>query len=198
MYGCLQTPTPSAPTPNSAFSQALVSSRLQSFSGLVSHFSAHVAGLHPSSGAYVWLVTDQAGNLGVIGTYAGGTPLVYQQRQVAGAPTVLGELIPEAGSQNEGDATAPGWQQVTGRQTQRSKSSTLLDSPSDSLYKPQSVSQERIGQQIHPLACVSVHPHCYLADYGVWGREEYVKNWWSAVDWKKVEDSFVGFISSSS
>lgn len=52
----------------------------------------------------------------------------------------------------------------------------------------------QVGKSLHPLTCISVHPHCYLEDYGVWGREEYVRNWWGAVDWKKAEESYAGFV----
>lgn len=47
-----------------------------------------------------------------------------------------------------------------------------------------------VGKQLHPLLCLSVHEHCYLLDYGVWGREEYVKNWWGFVNWHKVEEAY--------
>lgn len=43
---------------------------------------------------------------------------------------------------------------------------------------------------IHPLMCLSLHPHCYLGDYGVWGRQEYVERWWNAIDWTKVSASY--------
>jgi Fe-Mn family superoxide dismutase len=46
------------------------------------------------------------------------------------------------------------------------------------------------GVALRPLVCLSVHPHCYLQDYGVWGREQYVKNWWEAINWTKVEASY--------
>ena len=37
-----------------------------------------------------------------------------------------------------------------------------------------------------PLFCVSVHEHAWMTDYGVWGKEEYLRNFWSALDWAKV------------
>lgn len=193
-----QSPNPTAPDPSSAFSQSLLRSPLKSFPSLISHFSSHVSGLHPSSGAYVWLVTDQGGNLGVLGTYAGGTPLVYQRKQVAGEKTVLGEVIPEAVEGGEGttEAKAGDWRtippsQASQRKARTGQTSTLLDNMST--IGGVGAQGDRVGKAIHPLLCLSVHPHCYLEDYGVWGREEYVRQWWGAVDWKKVEDSFAGF-----
>lgn len=51
---------------------------------------------------------------------------------------------------------------------------------------------------IHPILCLSVHPHCYLKDYGVWGRGEYVNKWWGAIDWTKVEHSYARIVQKSS
>ncbi|GAA6006945.1 hypothetical protein JCM10207_009148 [Rhodosporidiobolus poonsookiae] len=216
-------PTPSAPSPSSSFSQQLASTAsLGSFPALVSHFSAHVAGLHPSSGAYVWLVTDPNGNLGVVGTYAGGTVLVKERAQTGyGAYggrdlRVLGEEVdapaavegaegaaaPAAGDGEASPAAAgSAWQTVAsparGAAPSGGKTDTLLSAGSyaarDVLVDLASSSQAQIGRSLHPLACVSVHPHCYLEDYGLWGRDEYVRKWWGAVDWRKVEEAYEAF-----
>lgn len=50
------------------------------------------------------------------------------------------------------------------------------------------------GRGLRPLLCLSVHPHCYINDYGVWGREEYVRRWWQHVDWRAVEDSYAEIV----
>ncbi|GAA5875714.1 hypothetical protein JCM5296_005593 [Sporobolomyces johnsonii] len=217
-------PNPTAPSPSSAFSQKLSQTpSLGSFPSLISHFSAHVAGLHPSSGAYIWLVTDPSGNLGVVGTYAGGTVLVNERRQMGYGSyankdvKVLGEEIEVAeeaatpSASEEGaaagaaatDAAPTQWETVSPSATPRSsnaKSNTLLSSaaPSPSSVYASSLSSHNdprasIGRALHPLVCVSTHPHCYLEDYGLWGREEYVKKWWSAVDWRRVEEAFEAF-----
>ncbi|ORY38925.1 hypothetical protein BCR35DRAFT_311509 [Leucosporidium creatinivorum] len=192
-------PTPTAPTPSSSFSQSLLRSPLKSFPSLISHFSSHVSGLHPSSGAYIWLVTDQGGNLGVLGTYAGGTPLVHQRRQVAGESTVLGEVIPEVVASEGIEASEGEWQTLPPSQASQRKASGGRSGSTSHLLDNMSplagvgAQGDRVGKAIHPLLCLSVHPHCYLEDYGVWGREEYVRQWWANVDWKKVEESFAGF-----
>lgn len=221
-----QSPTPTAPSPSSTFSQALSNlPSLGSFPALVSHFSAHVSGLHPASGAYVWLVTDPSGNLGVVGTYAGGTVLVKERHQMgygvyAGRDLrVLGERVEApaaaapasedaaaAGSSSEQDQASPAsaWESVSSpssrsnNNNKASSPSTLLSegslSPSTILSAGLSAHHgARVGQSLHPLACISVHQHCYLEDYGLWGRDDYVQKWWGAVDWKKVEDAFEAF-----
>ncbi|KAK4046528.1 hypothetical protein OIV83_005980 [Microbotryomycetes sp. JL201] len=188
-------PTPSQPTVNSKFSEAIAKSRLQSFAGLISHFSAHVAGLHPSSGAYVWLVTDTNENLGVVGTYAGGTPLVRGRMQVGGSKQVLGEPVSASAEEGSQDGSKAGWNAVT---RERKTPAFELRPQTKSLFSDVvELSRGTDGTRLYPLACVSVHPHCYLQDYGVWGREQYVKNWWSAVDWRKVEQAYEGLVQRS-
>ncbi|CAD6935899.1 unnamed protein product [Tilletia controversa] len=43
------------------------------------------------------------------------------------------------------------------------------------------------GAMLFPLLCVSVHEHAWLGDYGLWGKEEYLRQYWECVDWKVVE-----------
>jgi len=56
---------------------------------------------------------------------------------------------------------------------------------------------KRIGSKLIPLFCVSVHEHTWMsAGYGVWGKEEYLKRFWKALDWFKVCDSYNKFTSA--
>ncbi|KAI6128440.1 hypothetical protein EDD16DRAFT_1690341 [Pisolithus croceorrhizus] len=50
-----------------------------------------------------------------------------------------------------------------------------------------------IGEYIYPLFCVSVHEHCWLLDHGIWGKEKYMKEFWSALDWQQVAHRFDTF-----
>lgn len=44
---------------------------------------------------------------------------------------------------------------------------------------------------IFPLLCISVQEHAWMAGgYGVWGKEEYLRRYWSVVDWGKVSETF--------
>ncbi|GAA6020235.1 hypothetical protein JCM11491_003858 [Sporobolomyces phaffii] len=209
-------PAPSAPSPNSRFAQRLTATpSLGSLAALISHFSAHVSGLHPASGgAYVWLVTDPNSNLGVVGTYAGGTVLVNERKQMGhGAYSsvdlkVLGEQIeaPEAPASDASQPAAEGESQweTTAQTPSRAAASNLLSSatPSPAAVFSTTLSSHNdprsaVGRSLHPLLCLSTHQHCYLEDYGVWGRDEYVKQWWTKVDWKKVEESFEAFTTKA-
>lgn len=45
---------------------------------------------------------------------------------------------------------------------------------------------------IHPIFCLSLHPHVYIPDYGVWGKEKYIQNFWKSVDWAKANERYRG------
>ncbi|KAL0580894.1 hypothetical protein V5O48_001087 [Marasmius crinis-equi] len=48
-----------------------------------------------------------------------------------------------------------------------------------------------LGQQVYPLFCVSVNEHAWMsAGYGVWGKEEWLKKFWSVLDWSKVSFNY--------
>ena len=48
-----------------------------------------------------------------------------------------------------------------------------------------------MGKTLYPLLCLSVHEHAWMsAGLGVWGKEEYLRRFWSVVDWEKVSASF--------
>ena len=51
----------------------------------------------------------------------------------------------------------------------------------------------RVGEVLNPLFCVSVHEHAWLPNYGVWGKEEYMKRFWSVLDWEKVVERWERF-----
>lgn len=76
--------------------------------------------------------------------------------------------------------------------------STKLFDKSGSVYQPSSYDDEGVGfprsdgplhgygDKLTPLFCLSVHEHAWLHDYGVWGKEEYLKNFWNVLDWGRV------------
>jgi superoxide dismutase len=47
------------------------------------------------------------------------------------------------------------------------------------------------GDDLSPLLCLSVHEHAWMgAGLGVWGKEEYLRRFWSVVDWRKVSEVY--------
>ena len=46
---------------------------------------------------------------------------------------------------------------------------------------------KKVGDTLLPLMCVSVHEHAWVgAGYGVWGKEEYMKRFWSVANWAQA------------
>jgi len=54
------------------------------------------------------------------------------------------------------------------------------------------VAMLNIGEYITPLFCVSVNEHAWMAaGYGVWGKEEWLKKFWTVLDWQKLQLTFM-------
>jgi Fe-Mn family superoxide dismutase len=57
----------------------------------------------------------------------------------------------------------------------------------------------RAGEIIYPLFCVPVYEHAWLsAGYGVWGKEAWLKEFWSVLDWQKVDASLCDVLNLAS
>lgn len=150
-------------------------------------------------------MTDPAGNLGVVGTYAGGTVLLQQRHQrgpgALSSPDrrILGEALePAAAEGDEGEPVVEHqsvWKSApAGARKAQGGEGGLLGRPPSAQHAMRDLSRNTaVGQTLQPLLCLSTHPHCYLEDYGVWGREEYVRNWWEHVNWGQVEAMFAEY-----
>lgn len=44
--------------------------------------------------------------------------------------------------------------------------------------------------QVHPLLALAVAERAYIPDHGIWGKESYLREFWGAVDWSKVEKAY--------
>jgi Fe-Mn family superoxide dismutase len=50
---------------------------------------------------------------------------------------------------------------------------------------------DSLGQTLYPLFCVSVHEHAWMAGgYGVWGKERYLEQFWTCLDWAAVREAY--------
>jgi superoxide dismutase, Fe-Mn family len=45
--------------------------------------------------------------------------------------------------------------------------------------------------KILPVLGLNCWEHAYITDYGVNGKSQYLKNWWAAINWKRVFDAVV-------
>ncbi|EJD53905.1 hypothetical protein AURDEDRAFT_96343 [Auricularia subglabra TFB-10046 SS5] len=54
-----------------------------------------------------------------------------------------------------------------------------------------SESRSKVAESLSPLFCISVHERAWMAaGLGVWGREEYLRRFWTALDWHKVLNGY--------
>ena len=44
-----------------------------------------------------------------------------------------------------------------------------------------------IGQ---PILCLKLWEHQYMPDYGILGKEAYIRAWWNRIDWDQVQSNF--------
>lgn len=55
----------------------------------------------------------------------------------------------------------------------------------------QSEDRTKVGDGLRPLFCISVHERAWMAaGLGVWGREEYLRRFWTALDWHAALQQF--------
>jgi len=61
-------------------------------------------------------------------------------------------------------------------------------------HQDEGIKFNSIGSTLYPLFCVNVHEHAWMgAGYGIWGKEEYLKRFWTVLDWKKVSEAYAKF-----
>jgi superoxide dismutase, Fe-Mn family len=169
-----------------------------------------------SASGWIWLVSDQTGRLGIVPTYGAGTLLIRARRQQL--PPIRGEL-PEihAGS------LAPN-PSIFSHQTSRNQTRSISNgfSTSGTIHRPPpplSPTEQRRsfltkgttstastsalnhdhdnkrGVVLNPLLCISVFEHAWLGSgYGVWGKKEYLRRFWSVVDWEQVSKNYQHWI----
>lgn len=87
----------------------------------------------------------------------------------------------------------------------RSYSTTVENEVAESIYKepieePLTKTDllDAAEQILFPLCCVSVHEHAWMAaGYGIWGKEEWLKKFWTVLDWEKVSKSYDAIVKAA-
>ncbi|TIC23369.1 manganese and iron superoxide dismutase [Wallemia mellicola] len=156
-----------------------------------SAFGATAEGLTGSG--YVWLVSDTSRRLGIVSTYGAGTILV-RSRQQRGLWNNFSLEKTDSGRSTIEKSGNP-----LSAPTHTSHVSPAPKSPTQS-RKYSTLNQEtrnlaETGDVLTPLLCLSVSERCYMNDFGVWGREDYIKQFWKVVDWSKVEEAYSKLIA---
>ncbi|KAH9894151.1 Manganese/iron superoxide dismutase [Cubamyces lactineus] len=208
---CVKPPPADATSHEHSFIGSYVHRRITHHWGSLAHFqssfSAAVLGMFSSG--WVWLVTDKNGILGIVPTFGTGTLLIRSgkpsdtflewQRIVGEAvvPFSERELLPP--SSHSSGSPPPPTSPTSGlshntppvNPHQPARSMSRYTGHASNLDPERSVDHEKIGEVLYPLLCVSVHEHAWVsAGYGVWGKEEYMKRFWTVVDWQKVNALF--------
>lgn len=163
---------------------------------------------------WVWLVADSTGDLAVVATYGSGTMLVRSREQKGLQPSVLGEGRTATQSDTSsafhtrssnfsryeafgGTSSSP----VSGSNMRfpldpnpitpsRSASTAFLKAATDAIARGKNNDQTGVGYDLIPLLTCSIHEHCWLRDHGVWGKKDYLTNFWSVVDWRKLGSTY--------
>ncbi|KAF7331766.1 Manganese superoxide dismutase [Mycena kentingensis (nom. inval.)] len=54
------------------------------------------------------------------------------------------------------------------------------------------------GEVLYPLFCISLQEHSWLsAGYGVWGKEAWLREFWSVINWRTVSQNYQDVLDSS-
>ncbi|KAG1857285.1 hypothetical protein C8R48DRAFT_607599 [Suillus tomentosus] len=198
-----------------------IRTQFDSLPHFINNFSSAARGM--SGSGYIWLITDAVGNLAIQPTFAAGTLLVRSRactENPAGRHEVLHEGRFRDGPQpthlNTGLGSTPtsptsGMSQGPGPLHPSAPVRTLHSSPRSHLDGARSFydderadrgidssarSLRNLGEKIYPLFCVSIHEHCWLLDHGVWGKEKYMKEFWSVLNWETVNERYLSFTSA--
>ncbi|EKM59583.1 uncharacterized protein PHACADRAFT_250176 [Phanerochaete carnosa HHB-10118-sp] len=189
-----------------------------SLTQLKSTFSATAMGIFGSG--WVWLVCDQTGQLAVVPTFGAGTLLVRSQERlqarlkisdavigeapIVGRPRTIPGVKPSGQPAPSSPASGVSSQQPPVHpptQTRQLSSSALsaFDLPG---FKAAGLNDKGgrgpLGDVLFPLLCISVHEHAWVsAGYGVWGKEEYMKRFWSVVNWKQVSEHYETYVPNT-
>lgn len=187
-------------------------------SQLKSTFSAAAMGMINSG--WVWLVCDETGEMEVVATFGAGTLLVRSRQHLRTAEMpILGEPLestyrgqlaarPKASPNHEAYRTISASSPTSGLSTpsvdppppphSRSMRNYAKDVPgiyNTGALTPSSQATTQAttksGVILTPLLCCSVYEHAWVGTgYGVWGKEEYLKRFWTVVNWDRVNRSY--------
>lgn len=189
--------------------------------------SMNAAAMGMSSSGWLWLVVDKDNQLGIVATFGTGTLLVRSRLQKippqrpihqsmlygenTGATFSAAERQSNVASPTSGMARPPPpLKPLTPSRSASNHTAPLTDTrPSYvSSYKPFEAGQStrpehqflpRTGEVLCPLLCISIHEHAWIGSgYGIWGKEEYLKRFWSVVDWAKVSQNHDNWMTSLS
>ncbi|CAA7259497.1 unnamed protein product [Cyclocybe aegerita] len=187
---------------------------------LKSSFSAAALGMFTNG--WVWLVTDTGGNLGILPTLGPSTLLIRSRWNLAdqrifredsdgensGIASSFGQQVPPGVAPSSPSSGVSSTKPLGGALDPHARafSSTITGIPTTSIHDGKAAPDEArgpkrnnlatmlsMGDKLYPLFCVPTYEHAWMsAGYGVWGKEEWLKQFWTVLDWEKVSKAFGG------
>ncbi|GAA96685.1 uncharacterized protein L969DRAFT_54487 [Mixia osmundae IAM 14324] len=167
------------------------------FTAFKNKFSSAAMGMHGTG--YIWLVIDGVDQMGILATYGSGTVLVQGAEQRGYFHEILGESVARGTA-----VEAPPSDTAAGPAVASSASATNArpTRPGERAFSTSARQQYelagglevtklgRVGSELAPLLCLSVHERSWLFDHGVWGKEDYIRQYWDHIDWQAVSASY--------
>lgn len=165
-------------------------------------FSAAASGM--SGSGYLWLVMDQKKQLGILPTFGAGTPLIQARHQRGDQDLVLGEgakqsPLPSESAASSGQAPTPAGHEPS-KESQAAQKAQMQVEWLEQENRAAAQAAARTGSgrssqslalgELNPLMCLSVHERAWLRDFGVWGKEQYIQQWFKVLDWSRVDASY--------
>lgn len=128
----------------------------------------------PTNG-FVWLVQDHDGALGIVPMHGAGSVLVPNRMQAG---------LDVAQSSSEGSGNSAGAAQGEGSEAETIEAGKQGEASSG---KVQAKGPAELRPHFLPLLCLSMYEHNWLKQYGIWGKDKYVQQFWTAVNWPSVQ-----------
>ena len=166
------------------------------------------------SSGWVWFVTDTGGELGVLPTFGPSTLLIRSRENMNYMNSlILGEDEAEVPTSSSLPGTPYSPFSKTPPPPNMLQSSPSKGSGSQPTIPPlyrsihsgtpsglyENVNSadaaidklQNVGDIIYPLFCLPVYEHAWMsAGFGVWGKEDWLKEFWTVLDWEKVSLAF--------
>jgi Fe-Mn family superoxide dismutase len=176
---------------------------------LKSTFSATALGMFSSG--WVWFVADTGGELGVLPTFGPSTLLIrsrenmnYVNGRVLGEDDVEDFLsrLPRSSISPFSKTPPPHMPSspshgIPPRYRSFHSNADYDYVKTNDFTKTMSAGDisvarlQKVGDIIYPLFCVPVYEHAWMsAGFGIWGKEDWLKEFWTVLDWEKVSTAF--------
>lgn len=207
---CYQKPPANGQSSHEDAISAALNQKIVTDFGSLGHLKSTMsaAALGMSSSGWVWCVQDVNGSIGVVPTFGPGTvlvrnrthsspffsPVVGEQSDPRTPPPSSVQRPPAAASPASGTSTSRINKHAFDQSRTPQSRSVVTQAPAynsgDVLRGSRIAEFTKAGNILSPLFCISVNEHAWISSgYGVWGKEEYLKRFWSVLDWGKVSST---------